>query len=1392
MALRRCIQPLRRVAAKFFYNFGLHCAKNQIRVILISDLVITSLFYPALALYFSSQPFSDLSNSLQDTIFSFSSGGDHVYSAYNLDVRDVWDNTDAVRIREDAVSRCGSERTIRLERILLPGVLHDRHSTGNAVNQETLLATMDLHQRLDQLISRDGLECLQDLGPDSSSFNKCLVLGPLAHWDEDEEELRSDENVLRTLNSSRNVTKAGTAITLDMTLSGRGPVDEQGWSREAEFLVLTYFFLETDCHSNAKHLAWQQIVNEATIEMAGKAVHSKSQPKLIALQYDKDRQPTSQFPFMTVTIYMCYIIIFTYFSGALRRIDTVHSRFGLAFTGLVEIIASTITSVSVCALGGFRVTMVPWAILPVMIVFIGAEDMFILIQEVTSTPVSIPVKERIALGLSRGGTSNTFKVFAYNALFGSMAYFATGAIRQFCIFTVVVLVAHWFLIHTFFVAVLAIDIQRLELADLLHQGPRIDPSAPDRVGGEKSATDAAAVEVKSMRQFFRRERAAKNGSLLVILAITGGLYWASLPKHPSSLKAIRLPSMPKLDITLSTYPDSEAPSSYTTQENVTRLPFAPRPDGDPSAPVRSFRTAFWRTFNLDDDVLVHIRIQPPSQVTLLGPTSSSQENHDYGRQLTQRRRSIHRALRSALWTFKIVILPMSATAFALYRLLLYLLKDAELLEAQRNRAEGGSLDVDNTDLKEDLQVHQPASAPPVAILPTVDPNLTLTILPRAFLADVSLVVSSARTTVTVAITVANEAVLWRIQGSEPMEGGGAQTQMVSLSALMSGIEQKPEQMQPGFVTALAVDASGTRCALGTKTGLVVQWRLGKGLEGRTSAQCAKGTAVRSLLFLEESASTDRTRPSSTSTIKAGSNSLLFPSSKPKCTTSPSLLVSLLDGQAWLWDLKPNALPSALPTSSPPKPYPPIAFFDERDELRVMFALSTGEIEVVSVDRTSADEPPRWPRIEVIAAVAASEEIAQMYINSFLLGPDLHSLAVVVTKSGFVVVLDLTLGERICELENAVDNVSRVRLAPIPWSRCDHCGQMEPNSFLLAFSSSLTGTVDVRQAVIVTEPTRCVCAFTRVGSRRGSKVGLRERSTHIHRSRAGSTINSTSSSPSAPRTASTSTIHTPNYPISGHGYHSRRGSDKDVRPRQSLESNLSEETDFDLNFALSDPFTVSAAVPQASDSEPARRMVRVIKITEVPCDRGQWEVKGSTIVGVRRKPRGPKQTEQAPSSDKPSLPERGSSQDALFKRWELWTYSLKEDTQRASSLTDLNRSVVETNGSSSVEDGSLAESELVRRHPAIKRLVDLTSPPASKRSSSSSHSKPLQKPPQPQHPILPFTHVSFITISGFQLFLGLGNTVCIIDATYLTSPLPSIDTHPSSNMLSVPSLDKKRI
>jgi len=105
-------------------------------------------------------------------------------------------------------------------------------------------------------------------------------------------------------------------------------------------------------------------------------------------------------------------------------------------------------------------------VLPIVIVFVGAENMFNLVDAVGKTSVTLSVKQRIAEGLSRAGTSNTLKVVSYNAILGVIAFFSVGAVRQFCAFAIVVLVAHWFLAHTLFIAVLSIDIARLEVSSV--------------------------------------------------------------------------------------------------------------------------------------------------------------------------------------------------------------------------------------------------------------------------------------------------------------------------------------------------------------------------------------------------------------------------------------------------------------------------------------------------------------------------------------------------------------------------------------------------------------------------------------------------------------------------------------------------------------------------------------------------------------------------------------------------------------------------------------------------------------------------------------------------------------------------------------------------------------
>jgi Sterol-sensing domain of SREBP cleavage-activation len=166
--------------------------------------------------------------------------------------------------------------------------------------------------------------------------------------------------------------------------------------------------------------------------------------------------------------------------------------------------------------------------------FIGAENMFSLVcvkltvktvflilinsqvEAVVRTSISLPVKERIAEGLSHAGTSNSLKVLTYNIILGIIAFFARGATRQFCAFAVVVLVAHWFLVHTFFVAVLSIDLQRLELEELLQQNASFTPAVQPVSPRPTARTNGRGYKFVTALRGLLRGRANKNISLFLV------------------------------------------------------------------------------------------------------------------------------------------------------------------------------------------------------------------------------------------------------------------------------------------------------------------------------------------------------------------------------------------------------------------------------------------------------------------------------------------------------------------------------------------------------------------------------------------------------------------------------------------------------------------------------------------------------------------------------------------------------------------------------------------------------------------------------------------------------------------------------------------------------------
>jgi hypothetical protein len=196
-------------------------------------------------------------------------------------------------------------------------------------------------------------------------------------WNHEESALMTDANVLHTLAPSNNVSFAGVPIESQMVLAWRGSSEYSSIDAGSTvFLALTYFFPERDCLGKTGHALWLQILEDASKDSAD-LITEAQQPKLIALevcrvilrrdlcphllqQYTTRRSSSTNSSVLTVFIYFAYLALAIIFGQSMRKGLPVHSGIGLFFTGAIEILVSTITSLSVCALVGFRVTMIPW------------------------------------------------------------------------------------------------------------------------------------------------------------------------------------------------------------------------------------------------------------------------------------------------------------------------------------------------------------------------------------------------------------------------------------------------------------------------------------------------------------------------------------------------------------------------------------------------------------------------------------------------------------------------------------------------------------------------------------------------------------------------------------------------------------------------------------------------------------------------------------------------------------------------------------------------------------------------------------------------------------------------------------------------------------------------
>jgi WD40 repeat protein len=564
---------------------------------------------------------------------------------------------------------------------------------------------------------------------------------------------------------------------------------------------------------------------------------------------------------------------------------------------------------------------------------------------------------------------------------------------------------------------------------------------------------------------------------------------------------------------------------------------------------------------------------------------------------------------------KIILAPIALTTGLLYLLLRYLLKNAELLEAQRHKGEADS-------------------ASPAVPLAEVEDGVTFSTLFRALSSDVELVDASLDGEVIVCASLNSEVVVWFGKAGDyhsTLDGSVVLTH----SENCVGTDQ---------VTSIAVDPEGQYCAVGSDDGAVGLFCLEKdntpsNVIQPTSIFRRGGHPVSSLFFVER-------------------GSLLFVSPGTPTTT---IVAAYENGDAVEWDFHNSAI-SEIQSSHPrsdSKPFFPSQIRGRNSSFRVAFALEDGSLEVMGrgVGANS------WATMCILPAGTFQDPVCAVHMERLAIDKDTCDILVTGTYNGKVAFWDGSKGDRIGYLDDVRGPIDRLLLASIPPRPCPQCSEPSVDSFTCAISSG--DLVHIYRGSIPFQPNRCSCLSSQL---------VAPSSSDNFRSKSGSMASSGNSSPVRTRIklptvgGPPTNPSAPPYTVSPHSRRSS-GVERTDREPNGRARQPSVNIGKDVDTAILEPMSLSQSASPFGESPPKSSWsnFRLKKIAGIACDRGDWDLRNHLVVGIRRRA---KSLSPKGGGVRPNSIPRTRLTPSVLDRWEFWTFdpSLQMNWSRASSLS----------------------------------------------------------------------------------------------------------------------------
>lgn len=346
---------------------------------------------------------------------------------------------------------------------------------------------------------------------------------PLMYWNNSLQLLESDSDVTTTVNE-----QACQPSFLNFTLRPLSVFAGKSFSGSkltaADALVISLF----NRRGGNMGDAWQRNIMDLSAQPSDTPLTYQSSGAPARSQlYEYRFQPLSFR--QNSALALAYGSIAFYVAVSLRRLKAFHSRFGLVVTALTQMTTSVLASFTICGFLKINLAQIPQEAYPFVVLVIGLENIFRLINAVLAYPPEMPNTQRIANGIGDIGHASVASAAQNLLILWLLSLVVSPGVAAFCAFAAVALLFDYFFLITFFVAVLNVDIRRLELQDSISRGGHPPAKTKRKVSPERHTWVDALIQGRIP---FSTRMAGSAVTISFVMVLNWHLTDHSIPASP--------------------------------------------------------------------------------------------------------------------------------------------------------------------------------------------------------------------------------------------------------------------------------------------------------------------------------------------------------------------------------------------------------------------------------------------------------------------------------------------------------------------------------------------------------------------------------------------------------------------------------------------------------------------------------------------------------------------------------------------------------------------------------------------------------------------------------------------------------------------------------------------